>query len=245
VALVLVLLGSSAVLAAGPLDVLTSIGLVKSKKFFVLPAEEKVLEGIYNLRPRMATTAQKWGDWAAILQNEYEHQYLSDWKIQVIAHLNDCNTQLAGMPRNTPLDRYNYQQAVQYRNTVEQELRATNTQLAVRQKRLVSEFAKERAEGAFKTACSAFLDAKGQLWPQVEEVYKKYDGIKQNDSALNALRALNRDAHANLKIGPSDELAKSVKEVVNFERNYSPETAPQVKKYSRNQRLEMKKKKRG
>ena len=59
---------------------------------------------------------------------------------------------------------------------------------------------------------------------------------------MNALRAYNRNAKANLKIGPSDQMAKGIRQVIQFEQNYSPETAPRVKKMSRTKKLDLKQK---
>ncbi|HKM53426.1 MAG TPA: hypothetical protein VJY33_08445, partial [Isosphaeraceae bacterium] len=68
----------------------------------------------------------------------------------------------------------------------------------------------------------------------------RYDEIKTIDSVLNALMQYNTEAHAHLKIGPSDSLSKKMKQVLEYERTYSPETAPLPKKLSRTKRLEQK-----
>ena len=80
------------------------------------------------------------------------------------------------------------------------------------------------------------------MWPDFEATLKRYDELKSNDSVLNALRAYNANAQAHLKIGPSDNLSKEAKQVIAYERTYSPETAPQIKKMPRPKRLDLKKK---
>ena len=137
------------VAAAGPIDVLNTNGLIKVRTFFVVPSEDQVLQGLENLRPYMARTEGKWIEWAAIIQNEYEFQTLTDYRIQVRATLNDYNAQLGRMPRRTPVERYNYQLMTQERDMVNQELKATNTQIALREKRRVGPVGKQRA-GCFQ-----------------------------------------------------------------------------------------------
>ena len=238
----LIVLKGSRVLADEPIDLLKKNGLIKSGKFFVVPSEEKVLQGLFNIQPVINQMEIKFNDWAGIVQNEYEFQSIGDYRLQLNAALNDYNIQLNGMPQRTPQERYAKQVVAQERNTVDVELRQVNYQLALRQKRLVGEIGKERAENAFKQASQSFLEAKGRLWPQVEETMKQYEEINNSDSVLNALRAFNRDTKANLKIGPSDALTKKVKMVIAKERQYSPDTAPQPKKKSRTKRLDEKKK---
>ena len=70
----MMLLGGSHGIAQEPLDVLKTNGLVKSGKFFVLPEEEKVLQGLFNMRPVMGQLEAKYNAWGAIIQNEYEFQ---------------------------------------------------------------------------------------------------------------------------------------------------------------------------
>ena len=217
-------------------------GLVKSGKFFVLPEEEKVLQGLFNMRPVMGQLEAKYNAWAAIIQNEFELQQLGDYKIQVTGQLNDFRILFNNMPQRTPLERFQKQQASQQFAVFDNELRLTNSELALRRKRLVGEAGKQKAENEAKKACETFLQAKGRLWPDVDSLLKRYDELKSNDSVLNALRTYNAGAHAYLKIGPSDNLSKQAKQVIAYERTYSPETAPQPRKMSRPKRLDMKKK---
>jgi hypothetical protein len=234
--------GGSPGIAQEPVDVLKTNGLVKSGKFFVLPEEEKVLQGLFNLRPVMSQMAGKYNAWAAIIQNESEFQWLGDYKILVTGQLNDFRVAFNNMPQRNPLERLQKQEAAQQLGVFDNELRWTYSELAFHQKRLVGEAGKQRAENDAKKACESFLEAKGRLWPDVDALLKRYGELKSNDSVLNALRAYNTAAQAFLKLGPSDDLNKKAKQVITYERNYSPETAPQAKKLSRTKRLDMKKK---
>jgi hypothetical protein len=238
----MMLLGGSRGIAQEPLDVLKTNGLVKSGKFFVLPEEEKVLQGLFNMRPVMGQLMAKYNAWAAIIQNEFEFQQLGDYKILVTGQLNDFRIAFNNMPTRTPQEKFNKQQASQQFAVFDNELRVTNTELALRQKRLVGEAGKQKAVNDAKNACETFLQAKGRLWPDIDALLKRYDELKGNDSVLNALRAYNAQAQARLKIGPSDDLSKKAKQVIAYEQTYSPETAPQPKKMSRTKRLDMKKK---
>ena len=166
-------------------------GLVKSGKFFVLPEEEKVLQGLFNMRPVMGQLEAKYNAWGAIIQNESEFQQLGDYKIQVTGQLNDFRIVFNNMPQRTPLERFQKQQASQQFAVFDNELRLTNSELALRQKRLVGEAGKQKAEDDAKKACETFLQAKGRVWPDVEATLKRYDELKSNDSVLNALRAYN------------------------------------------------------
>ena len=238
----LLLLGGSHGIAQEPLDVLKTNGLIKSGKFFVLPEEEKVLQGLFNMRPVMGLLEGKYSAWAAIIQNEFEFQQLGDYKILITGQFNDFKVAFNNMPQNTPQQRFEKQQAAQQFAVFDNELRLTNSELALRQKRLASEAGKQKAENDAKQACETFLQAKGRLWPDVDALLNRYDELKKNDSVLNALRAYNAQAQARLRIGPSDDLSKKAKQVITYERMYSPETAPQPKKISRTKRLDMKKK---
>ena len=233
--LLLLLLGGSHGIAQEPLDVLKTNGLVKSGKFFVLPEEEKVLQGLFNMRPVMGLLEGKYTAWAAIIQNEYEFQQLGDYKILITGQFNDFKVAYNNMPQNTPQQRFEKQQAAQQFAVFDNELRMTNSELALRQKRLASEAGKQKAENDAKQACETFLQAKGRLWPDVDALLNRYDELKKNDSVLNALRAYNAEAQAHLKIGPSDDLSKKAKQVITYERTYSPETAPQPKKMQQGQ----------
>ncbi len=237
---VLLLAGAQGI-SQEPEDVLKTNGLVKSGKFFVLPEEEKVLQGLFNLRPAMSQVETKYNAWGAIIQNEYELQQLGDYKIQVTGQLNDFRIAYNNMPARNQQERFYKQQASQQFGEFDNELRMTNSAILLHQKRLVSEAAKQKAEDEAKKACENFLQAKGRLWPDVDSLQKKYDELKSNDSVLNALRAHNSQTQARIKIGPSDDLSKKIKQVITYERTYSPETAPQPKKMSRSKRLDQKK----
>jgi len=242
IAVGLLLLAGSQGIAQEPEDVLKTNGLVKSGKFFVLPEEEKVGQGLYNMRPVMSQLDTKYNAWGAIIQNEYEFQWFSDYRIQVTGQLNDFRVAFNNMPARNPLERLQKQEASQQFAAFDNELRWTNSQIELRRKRLVGEAGKQKAEDEFKKARENFLQAKGQLWPDVESLLKRYEELKSNDSVLNALKAHNAQTQARLKIGPSDDLSKKVKLVISYEQTYSPETAPQPKKMSRTKRLDMKKK---
>jgi len=54
------LLAGSQGIAQEPVDVLKTNGLVKSGKFFVYPEEEKVLQGLFNMRPVMSQLETKY-----------------------------------------------------------------------------------------------------------------------------------------------------------------------------------------
>jgi len=242
IAVGLLLLAGSQGIAQEPVDLLKTNGLVKSGKFFVLPEEEKVLQGLFNLRPVLSQLETKYNAWGAIIQNEYELQQLGDYKIQVTGQLNDFRIAYNNMPARTQQERFYKQQASQQFGEFDNELRMTNSAILLHQKRLVGEAGKQKAEDEAKKACENFLQAKGRLWPDVESMLKRYEELKSNDSVLNALRAYNAQAQARIKIGPSDDLSKKAKQVITYEQTYSPETAPQPKKMSRSKRLDMKKK---
>jgi hypothetical protein len=236
------ILGVSGASAQEPLDVLNKHGLTKAGTFFVVASEEPVLQKLFNLRPAMGQMEEKFVKWVAILQNEYEFQALNDYRIQLQGHLNDVNRQVAAMPQRGPLQQQARAQAVQYQRAVDQELRDTNTQLERRRSLLASPAEKARVERDFNDRRQAFVDAKGQAWPAVEQTMKEYDQLKENDSVGNAIRAYNQAAKAHLKLGPSDKLKKSAQQVIAYERNYSPETATKPKKMPKRKGLQMQKK---
>ncbi len=238
IAVGLMLLAGSQGLAQEPEDVLKTNGLVKSGKFFVLPEEEKVGQGLFNLRPVMGRVDTTYNAWAAIIQNESELQQLTDYRIQVQGQLNDFRVAFNNMPARNPLERLQKQEASQQFAEFDNVLRWTNSEVELRRKRVVGPVGKQKAEDDFKSAREKFVQAKGQLWPDVDSMQKKYDELKSNDSVLNALRAYNTQAQARIKIGPSDDLSKKAKLVINYERNYSPETAPQPTKLSRPKRVD-------
>jgi hypothetical protein len=242
IAVCLLLMVGSHGTAQEPVDVLKTNGLVKSGKFFVLPEEEKVLQGLFNMRPLMGLLDTKYAAWTAIIQNEYEFQQLGDYKIQVTGQLNDFRAAYNSMPARNPQERYEKQLASQQFAVFDNEIRMTNSEIALRQKRRAGPVMQEKVENEARQARDNFLQAKGRFWPDVDSLLKHYDQLKSNDSVLNALRAYNAQAQAHLKIGPSDDLSKKAKLVIGYERTYSPETAPQPKKMSRTKRLDMKKK---
>ena len=131
---------------------------------------------------------------------------MSDYKILVTGQLNDFRVAFNNMPQRTPLERFQKQQASQQFAVFDNELRLTNSELALRQKRLVGEAGKQKAEDDAKKACETFLQAKGRLWPDVDSLLKRYDELKGNDSVLNALRAYNAQAQAHLKNRPFGRL---------------------------------------
>jgi hypothetical protein len=238
----IVVLGALGADGNRPQDELARNGLVRSGKFFVLPSEERVLQGFFNMRPSMAAMETRFGDWRSILQNEHEYQALGDYQLYLRGLLNDYNSQIAVMQERTAWDTIRKEQLARERNAVEVELRQAIFQFALRQKRLVGDLEKQRAEEVFNQAREDFLRAKERFWPQVDEISRRYDEIKQNESILNALREYNRQEKVSLKIGPSDNLAKKARQVKDYEREYSPETATQVKKPPTLKRLETKKK---
>jgi hypothetical protein len=237
-----ILLGVPGALAQEPLDVLNKHGLTKSGTFFVVASEEPVLQKLFNLRPAMGQMEEKYMKWAGILQNEYEFQALNDYRIQLQGHLNDVRGQVAAMPQRSFLERQAKAEAQQYQRAVDQELRDTNTQVERRRSLLVGPAEKARAERDFNNRREAFVDAKGQVWPMVEQTMKEYEQLKENDSVGNAIRAYNQAAKAHLKPGPSDKFKKSAQQVIAYERNYSPETATKPKKMPKRKGLQMQKK---
>jgi hypothetical protein len=210
--------------------------------FFVVASEEPVLQKLYNLRPVMGQMQQKYMALAAIYQNEYEYQVLSDYRIQVQGHLNDVRNQVNSISPSTPQQRQAKAEAQQYQRAVEQELRDTNTQLQRRRNLLASSAVKAKTEDDFKDRRDAFVRAKGEMWPMVDETLKQYEQLNQNDSVKNALRAYNQGVKAHLKLGPSDKLKKGAQQAVAYEQNFSPETASKPKKTSKRKGLQMKKK---
>jgi hypothetical protein len=237
----LLFLGSLAI-AQQPIDVLRANGLAKSGKFFVLPEESTVAEGLVHLQPAMRLVDERYGALSAILQNEYEFQWLTDYLVVIQGQLNDFRVAYNNMPASTPQQRLEKQQAANMFPLFDNEIRMTNSQIELRRKRLVGEVKKEKTENEAKQSCRSFLNAKGQVWPNVESLQKRYGELKADDSVLNALKAFNSSAQAQLKIGPSDDFTKKAKLVLAYEKNYSPDTAPQVKKMTRAKRLDLKKK---
>ncbi len=235
-------LGVTMARAQEPVNVLAKNGLTKSGTCFVIASEQPVMQKLYNLRPVMDQMEQKYMALAAIYQNEYEYHALKDYQIQVEAHLSDVRRQVNAMSPRTPQDRQVKAEAQQYQRSVEQELRATNTQVERRRSLLVGPAEKSKAERDFKGRRDAFVKAKGEMWPMVDETMKQYDQLKENDSVKNALRAYNQEVKAHLKLGPSDKFTKSAKQVIAYERNFSPETASQPKKMPKRKGLAMKKK---
>jgi hypothetical protein len=229
--------------AQEPVDVLAKNGLTKSGTFFVIASEEPVMQKLYNLRPVMGQMEQKYMAVAAIYQNEYEYQVLNDYRIQVQGHLDDVRGQVNAMPSSNLLQRQQKAEAQQYVRQVEQELRDTNTQVQRRRSLLVGPAVKAKAERDFKERRDAFVNAKGEMWPTVDETLKQYEQLKENESVMNALRAYNQEVKAHLKLGPSDKLKKRAQEVVAYEQNFSPETASKPKKMPKRKGLQMKKKK--
>ena len=86
---IMMLLAGSHGIAQEPVDVLKTNGLIKTGKFFVLPEEEKVPQGLFNLRPVVGQLETKYNAWGAIVQNEYEFQQLDDYQIVVAGGHND------------------------------------------------------------------------------------------------------------------------------------------------------------
>ncbi len=228
--------------AQQPADVLQAHGLVKSGRFFVLPDEEQISQGLIHMQPVMRLMDGKYAAWKAILQNEYEFQWWGDYKIQMQAKSNDVRVQFNNMPARNPMERLQKQEAAQVLAAYAAEIRGANTQLELRRKRLVGDAGKQRAENQAKDACRTFLAAKADLWPEYERLMGRYLELKNDDAVQNALKVYNSKAQAHLKLGPSDDLTRKVKLVLDYERTYSPETAPQLKKLTRVQKLDRKKK---
>jgi len=233
-------LGGAMARAQEPIDVLAKNGLTKSGAFFVVASEGPVLQKIYNLQPVVGQMEQKFAALAAIFQNEYEYRVLNDYRIQVQGHLGDVRSQVNSMPARTLQQRQAKAEAQQYQRAVEQELRDTNTQVQRRRSLLVGPAVKAKAEREFKQSREAFLKAKGEMWPMVDETMNKYAELNKNDSVRNALRAYNQSVKAHLKLGPTDKFTKGAKQVIAYERNYSPETASQPKKMPKRKGLQMK-----
>jgi hypothetical protein len=236
-------LGASVASAQEPIDVLAKNGLTKSKTYFVIASEQPVLQKLYNLKPVMGQMQQKYMALAAIYQNEYELQVLNDYRIQVNSLLDDVRRQVNAMPSSNLVQRQQREEARLYQTQVEQELRDTDTQIQRRRNMRVSPAAKEKTEQDFLERRDAFVKAKNQMWPMVDDTLKQYAQLDQNDSVKNALRAYNQEVKAHLRLGPSDVLKKSAQQVVAYEQNFSPETASKPKKMAKRKGLQMKKKK--
>ena len=93
--------------------------------------------------------AGKRGEWAAIIQNEYEFRQLSDYKVLLIAKINDYDAMIRQMSTRNPYECFQKQQVIAERNEWNAELGVTNTQLEIRRQRLVGEQGKRRAEADF------------------------------------------------------------------------------------------------
>jgi hypothetical protein len=213
-----------------PEGVLNERGLKRSGKFFIVASEEPVRQAIYNMRPVMVEMEAKFNEWAAILQNEYEYQALTDYRIQVQGHLADVDTQIGQMPSRTPQDRLALSQARAYRQSVDQELRNTNSQIEFRRKRFVPVRVKDKAENDFKEARKRFLEVASNTRPLYDKVLQEYATLSEDNTVSNALKAYNQMTKANFKLGPSDKLKKDVGDVKKYEQAYSPETAPRPTK---------------
>jgi hypothetical protein len=240
----LVLLIGGGLFAQEPAELLGKHGLTKSGAYFVVASEEPVLQMLYNLRPYMGEMEGRFMQWAGILQNEFEHQQLSEYVIRLDGQLSALNAQIRSMQERNALQRQEKAEWVQYRNMVDQERRWANQERAIRQNRLVGPRVKEKAESDFKERREKFVAAKGQTWPAVEKTVKEYEDIKQNESVLNALKAFNQESKAHFRLGPSDKLTKAAQQVIKYEREYSPETATKPKKMPRRRGLELTKKRR-
>ena len=127
IAVGMLLLAGSQGIAQEPEDVLKTNGLIKNGKFFVLPEEEKVSQGLYNLRPVVSQMETRYNAWGAIIQNEYEFQQLTDYRIAVVGERNDYRVAYNSMPTRTPQERYAKQQASQQLAAYENEIRAVNS----------------------------------------------------------------------------------------------------------------------
>ncbi len=199
-------------------------------KYFIVASEEPVRQKIFNMRPVMGEMEGKFNIWAAMLQNEYEFQTLTDYSLQLQGMYNDLSQQISRMPNKTALDKMALNQAQGQLQGIVAESKQTNYQIALRQKRLVSDKAKEKAENEFKDVRKKFLAMASEARPPYEDVKKEYEKLSEESAVSNALKAHNQMTKANFKMGPSDKLNKDVADVKRYEQTYSPETAPRPPK---------------
>jgi hypothetical protein len=216
-----------------PKDVLTTNGLTQSGTFFIVESEGPVRQKIANMRPVMLDMETRFNQWAAILHNEDEFQYLTDYRVQLGGHLTDVDNEIARMPQNNPLQRQAVQQSRIYRQRIDQEMRDNLSQIEIRRKRLVGPAVKEKMENDFGKAREKFLQAAGETQPLYDKVKEEYAILSKNSTVKNALTAHGERSIVKFKLGPSDKLKKDVANVIKYEKAFSPETAVPTKKRPR------------
>ncbi len=208
-----------------PLEQLEQQGLVKEKGYFILPIETPLRAKMINLRPTMGEMAQKFGVWAAIVGNENELQYFTELRINLIAQINDVGQQISQLSSREEFQKLERARLQQYRGELDNNLKECNSELALRQSRLVPPRRKDKAEEDFKDVRKVFLEKSGEIGQDYTAVKEAYLPIL-DDSALKAsLKAYNQQTRANLKFGPSEALKKGIGTILKYEQDYSPETA--------------------
>jgi len=208
-----------------PQSLLKEHGLQSAGSFFVVDAEQEALQKFYNMDPLMRKMKGEFYEWAAILQNEYEYNTLGEYRIYLTGHLNDVGQAIGQMPQRNPLERQQVLNMRAYQQSVDNELRVTNSQIAIRERKLVGEEGKEKAEEEFKESRKVFLSAASEARPYYDRVVAEYAKLSEDSAVKNALKAHNQMMKVHMKLGPSDKLKKAAGTVVKHERDYSPETA--------------------
>lgn len=221
----LVVLALSAVTARGeqatPLDTLTSRGLTRTGKYFVVAGEDALFQKLYNLQPLMKEMEAKFEVWAGMLDIENEWQALTDQQLVLRGQLNDINVVIADMRPRSP----DMAEAQARRRLTDQQLRDTNTAVAQAAKRRAGPRQLDKAENDFKESREAFVKAKGETAAMYQSVLKEYRELSQDESLKNAMKAHGQASKTTFALGPSEKLQRAWGDVNKYERLYSPETA--------------------
>jgi len=215
---------------ASPKEVLRENGLSQAGTYFIVESEAPVRQKIANMQPVMLDMEAKFNLWRAALINEDEFQYLTDYRLELQAELQNVDDRLGSMPKNTPIERQAVAQVTAYRQRVVREMNENQIQIELRRKRLVGQAGKEKLERDFDKVREKFLTAIGDLKPLYDKVKEDYEVLSKNKSVMNALRSHSESAKAKYKLGPSDKLTKEAFLVQKYEASYSPETAVKMGK---------------
>jgi hypothetical protein len=210
---------------SGPLDLLKQRGLISAGRYFIVASEAPFRQQVEQMRPVMNELALKYTKLVAILENEGAILDLLDAITLMQGHVNDLSNDIARLPRRNALERMEAANWAQELNRQQSVLAACRYELGQRQRRVPSMGTKERAESEFNKVRDKFLSKVSEANPLYDKVKQDYAALQTDVSVKNAITAHSQEMKATFKLGPSDKLQKDARDIMRYEREYSPETA--------------------
>lgn len=217
-----------------PEEVLFERGLTNSGAYFLVASESDVFAALKEIRPlmlRMADAGER-----VVAKAEAAFHEADDARINLESQLDIFAQRLLQMPRRNQVERAQYEQALQVRANLRQNLSAVNAKVEVLGKRLLSPLQVRELHAEFEARKKEFVQARTEMQPLADKVLKDYAELEADPEVRYALNAFGTAKKFKAQLGPSPALKRSVGMMKDAERMYSPETAPARAKAKRKPR---------